>query len=97
MINFKEEKDGISIKISVVPNSSKSCIIGVLDGALKIKLHSPPIEGKANKEAIEFISSLLNIPKSSISVLRGNKNKLKTLMLKGDKDMLQDKLKNIQI
>jgi len=97
MINIKDEKDGISIKISVIPNSSKSFIVGVLDGALKIKLNSPPIEGRANKEIIEFLSKLLGLPKSSISILRGDKSKLKTLLIKGNKDMLQVKIKNITI
>lgn len=97
MINIKEEKDGISIKITVVPNSSKACVAGVLDGVLKLKLHSPPIEGKANKEAVEFLSCLLDIPKSSIFILRGEKNKLKTLVIKGEKDLLQDKIKNLKI
>lgn len=97
MIKIKEEKDGISIKISVIPNSSKSFIVGVLDGILKIKLNSPPIEGKANKEVIEFLSSLLGIPKTKISILNGDKNKLKTLLIKGDKGLLQDKIKNITI
>lgn len=97
MINIKEEKDGISIKISVIPNSSKSYIVGVFDGILKLKLNSPPIEGKANKEVIVFLSQLLNVPKSTISILHGDKNKLKTLSIKGDKKLLQDKIKNITI
>ena len=97
MINIKEEKDGISIKISVIPNSSKTFVVGILDGVIKIKLNSPPIEGRANKEVIEFLSKLLGIPKTSISILRGDKNKLKTLQIKGDSDLLQMKIKNITI
>lgn len=97
MINIKEEKDGISIKVSVIPNSSKSFVAGILDGVLKIKLNSPPIEGRANKEVIEFLSKLLGIPKTSITILKGDKNKLKTLLLKGDRGLLQNKVKNITI
>lgn len=97
MIDIKEEKEGISIKISVIPNSSKTFIVGILDGALKIKLNSPPIEGRANKEVIEFLSKLLGVPKTSISILRGDKNKLKTLQIKGNRDLLQMKIENITI
>lgn len=97
MIDIKEEKEGISIKISVIPNSSKTFVVGILDGALKIKLNSPPIEGRANKEVIEFLSKLLGVPKTSISILRGDKNKLKTLQIKGDRDLLQMKIQNITI
>jgi len=97
MLNFKEEKNGISIKVTVVPNSSQSMAIGIIDGVLKIKLNSPPIEGKANKEVIEFLSNLINVPKTSIELFKGSKNKVKTLLIKGDKDLLQEKIKNIKI
>lgn len=97
MIDIKEEKDGISIKISVMPNSSKTFLLGIIDGMLKLKLHALPIEGRANKEVIEFFSKTLNIPKTSISILRGDKNKIKTLLIKGDKDLLKEKIKNIKI
>ncbi len=96
MLNIKEEKNGISIKITVVPNSSQTLIIGVLDGALKIKLNSPPIEGKANKEVICFLSKLINVPKTSIKIFKGEKNKAKTLFIEGDIAVLQEKIKNIQ-
>lgn len=97
MIDIKEEKDGISIKISVMPNSSKTFLVGLVEGMLKIKLNAPPLEGRANKETIEFFSKLIGIPKTSISILRGDKSKLKTLLIKGDKDLLKEKIKNIEI
>lgn len=97
MINIKDEKDGISFKISVLPNSSKSFIVGVLDGILKIKLNSPPIEGRANAEVISFLSKLLAVPKSTILIIKGDKNKLKTIAIKGDAPLLRDKIKNIEI
>lgn len=97
MLNIKEEKNGISIKVTVVPNSSKSMAVGIFDGVLKLKLNSPPIEGKANKEVIEYFSKLINVPKTSIEISKGNKNKVKTLLIKGDRDLLQDKIKNIKI
>ena len=96
MLNIKEEKNGISIKITVVPNSSQSLIVGVFEDGLKIKLNSPPIEGKANKEVIGLISKLINVPKTSIKILKGEKNKAKTLLIQGDIGVLQEKIKNIQ-
>lgn len=96
MLNIKEEKDGISIKVTVVPNSSKSMAVAILDGILKIKLNSPPIEGKANKEVIEVLSKLINLPKTSMEIVRGDKNKVKTLLLKGNQALLREKIQNIK-
>ena len=96
MLNIKEEKNGISIKVTVVPNSSQSSIVGTFDGVVKIKLNSPPIEGKANKEIIAFFSKLINVPKTSIEISKGEKNKLKTLLIKGNADFLKEKINNIK-
>lgn len=96
MLDFQEKKDGIIIKIKVIPGSSQSMIAGVIDNTLKIKLHSPPIDGRANKECIAFLSKLLKTPKSSISIINGEKNKLKTLYIKGEKEVLKSFIKSIK-
>ena len=97
MLVIKEEKNGVSIKVTAVPNSSQSLIIGAFEGVLKIKLNSPPIDGKANKEIIAFFSKLINVPKTSIEISKGEKNKLKTLLIKGDTVLLKEKINNIKI
>ena len=85
-------KDGVKLSVKIVPNSSKNEIIGVIDNALKIKLESPPVEGKANEQCIKFLSKLLNIPKTSISITSGEKSKNKTLLIKGNPDKLYEKM-----
>lgn len=97
MFIIKELQDSIIIQVKVIPASSRSMIAGIIDGALKIKLNSPPIEGKANKECVVFLSKLLKIPKSSIEIIKGDKNKLKTLTIKGNTEELKDKIKNLNI
>ena len=53
---------------------------------IKVKLTAQPIEGKANKALVEFLSKQLKIPKTSIEILRGETSKDKTLLLKNVKD-----------
>ena len=67
----------------IQPNAKKSEVIG-LQGEpprLKIKLKALPIEGKANKELIKFLSEILKIAKSRISLLRGETSKQKDIFL----------------
>jgi len=78
---IKETKDGILLQIKIVPNSSKNCIIKDETG-IKIKLTAQPIEGKANKALIEFLSKQLKVPKTSIEILKGETSKEKTLLIK---------------
>ena len=45
------EKDGsITFSVRVVPRASRSEIVGEHDGALKIKLAAPSVDGAANAE-----------------------------------------------
>ncbi len=90
---FEEKKDGLILRLKIVPNSSKNDIIWENDG-LKIKITAQPIENKANKALIEFISKKLKIAKSNISIIKGETTKEKTLLLKNIKEIeLIEKLK----
>jgi uncharacterized protein (TIGR00251 family) len=78
---IKEVTDGLIIKIKIVPNSSKNDII-LEEGFIKIKVKAQPIENKANKALIEFLSKSFKIPKSNIEILKGDTSKEKTLLIK---------------
>ena len=60
---LKHRKDGLLLQIKISPNSSKNLIIKD-EAGIKIKLTAQPIEGKANKALIEFLSKQLKIPGS---------------------------------
>ena len=80
---IKETEPGLIIRIKIVPNSSKNDII--VDGDLvKVKVTAQPVENKANKALIEFLSKKINIPKSSIEIVKGLTSKEKTLLIKVD-------------
>lgn len=78
---FKETKDGVILHIKISPNASKNEIIKTEDG-VKIKITSPPVDGKANKALIEFLSKKFKVPKTSIEIIKGETSKEKTLLIK---------------
>lgn len=91
---FKETKDGIIISLKISPNASKNEIIKTDEG-IKIKITALPIDGKANKALIEFLSKYSKIPKSSFEVIKGLTSKEKTLLIKtADKEKL-NKIKDL--
>lgn len=89
---LKQTKEGLILNIKISPNSSKNAILRDETG-IKIKLTAQPIEGKANKALVEFLSKQLKIPKTSIEILKGETSKEKTLLLKIFDD---DKILNIR-
>jgi uncharacterized protein (TIGR00251 family) len=78
---IKEVDDGLIIKIKIVPNSSKNDII-LEEGFIKVKVTAQPIENKANKALIDFLSKNFKLPKSNIEIIKGETSKEKTLLLK---------------
>ncbi len=69
--------DFITLKLLVQPGSKKNQVIGLFEGSLKIKLAAQPIEGKANFALIKCLSQLLNVPKSKITLKKGDKSRHK--------------------
>ena len=78
---LKETADGILLTLKIVPNSSKNEIVHE-DEFVKVKVTAQPIENKANKALIEFLSKNLKVPKSCIQIVKGETSKEKTVFIK---------------
>lgn len=78
---LKETPEGLLIKLKIVPNSSKNDII-LEDEFIKVKITAQPIENKANKALIEFMSKTFKIPKTCIELVKGDTSKEKTIFIR---------------
>ncbi len=70
---------GFLVKVKIVPNSSKNDII-IEDEFIKVKVTAQPIENKANKALIEYLSKTFKVSKTSIEIVKGETSKEKTLL-----------------
>jgi len=77
------KENALTLNIKVEPRSSKSGIVGPYGDALKVKLTSPPVEGKANKELIEVLAKGFSISKKNIKIISGQSSKNKVVRLNG--------------
>ena len=75
---------GFLLNLRISPNASKNDIIKSDDGSIKVKITAQPVDGKANKALIEFLSKTFKIPKTSIDIVRGETSKDKTVLFKTD-------------
>lgn len=71
-----------SIKFLVKPNSSKNSIAGVFGDMIKVKICASPEKGKANKELLEYLSTILKIPKIDIDIIHGRFSNIKEIQIK---------------
>lgn len=69
--------------VKVIPRSSKEALISWDNKILKVRLTSPPVKGKANQSLIAFLSKILSIPKSQITIKKGESSSQKTLVIEG--------------
>jgi uncharacterized protein len=83
LINFTEKNSAIIFSVRVVPRASKSEIVGEMDGALKIRIASPPVDGAANAELIKLLAKTFSIAKSEVEITGGQTSKSKQIKLNG--------------
>jgi uncharacterized protein (TIGR00251 family) len=71
----------IRLTVRVVPRASKPGIAGVRDGALLVRLQSPPVDGAANAELIEVIAKAFGAARRDVSLESGERSKLKRVAI----------------
>lgn len=78
--------EALLVDVHVTPRASRSAILGVYDGRLKVALDAPPVDGEANAALITLFAKLLKLPKRQIALVRGQTSRQKTLSLTGTSD-----------
>jgi len=70
--HLHDGKKGSALALRVTPRASKNEIVEILsDGTVKVHLTAPPVEGKANEALLEFLSEILDVPKSCLDIVAG--------------------------
>jgi uncharacterized protein (TIGR00251 family) len=74
------EKDGaVTIKVRVQPRSPRTGIAGEHAGAIKVRVASPPVDGKANEECRRFLAKLLKVNATSVEIISGESSRDKVI------------------
>ena len=83
----------MKLALKVTPGAKKNEILGWEDDypqvgrVLKLKIAAPPVEGKANKEIVLFLSKALKVSKSSIEVVHGTSGRIKLVEIPDSTDL----------
>ena len=70
---------GNRLKVYIQPRASKTGLAGTHDGAVKIRIASPPVDNAANRALIEFVARTLGIARSRVRIVAGVASRTKTL------------------
>ncbi len=83
MIPIRDTVAGATFSIKVHPRARKNAITGEIGDALKLALTAPPVAGRANEAVVEFLSDLLKVPRSSVSIAAGQSSRAKIVRVQG--------------
>ena len=80
---IREHADGVSFSVLVVPRASRSKLVGLHAGALKVTLAAPPVDGEANAELSAVLAKALGVSKRAVQIIHGMHGKTKTVQVSG--------------
>lgn len=79
----RDTPEGCSLSVRLHPGAKRNAVTGLHDGALKIALNAPPVDGKANDALIAFLAERLSMPRAKIALVAGMTSRSKTLRIAG--------------
>ena len=85
MIGYREEEGSLVFAVRVAPRASRTAAAGEHDGALKVRVAAPPVEGAANEELTRFLAKRLGVSAGSVEIVGGHTSKTKVIKATGAK------------
>ena len=82
-LRIREQDGAVTFEVRVAPRASRNRVIGIQDGALKVALTAPPVDGAANEALRKLLAKALGVAKSEVEILRGDRARIKLLRVQG--------------
>ena len=86
------KKERTLITVQVQPSASRNQVMRYTDGVLHVRIAAPPIRGKANQELVKFLSKVLGVSKSSVTIEKGATSRRKVVLVAG---MREEEVKRV--
>jgi hypothetical protein len=83
MLRCTETDGAITFGVRVVARASRSEVVGVHDGALRVRVAAPPVEGAANEELARTLARALGVPTRAVRITSGHASKTKLVCVAG--------------
>jgi len=81
--DLRETSEGVLFTLRVQPRSSREGLVGVHDGALRLRTSAPPVDGAANDAVVRLLADALGVPRRAVRVITGATSRHKTVLVAG--------------
>jgi uncharacterized protein (TIGR00251 family) len=71
------------LRVKAVPNAPRDEVQGWIGDSLKVRVHAPPTDGKANERLCAFIAGKLSLPRAAVTLASGASSREKRLAVAG--------------
>lgn len=96
MFSFVQSKEnGLLLHLHVQPGANNSEFVGVHGNSLKLRISARAVDGAANQAVCAFLAKEFGLSKSSVSILKGQTARQKTIFMEGDPQKLLHQLKTV--
>lgn len=89
----KATADGCEIRVRAVPGASRDGVVGLVEGALRVRVSAPPVEGAANERLTKFLAKeVLSLPRSAVEIVGGERGRHKVLRVAATAELVAGRL-----
>lgn len=83
MTAWRRDGDDLVIDVRVQPRASRPGPAGLHGGRLRIRLSSPPVDGRANEELVALLADAFDVPRARINIEHGIAGRDKRVRVRG--------------
>ena len=73
----------VLVDVLIAPRASRTGIVGIHDGRLKIALAAPPVDGAANEALLAFFAKCFEVRRRDVELQHGARSKRKSVAISG--------------
>ena len=72
-----------------MPNAKRTELDGLHDGALRLRLAAPPVDGAANDALVRWVAESLDVPRRDVALIRGQSARRKTVAVTAERRVIE--------
>ncbi len=72
-----------TLELKTIPRAPRDELAGWMGDTLKVRVHAPALEGRANEALLGFLADQLGLPRSAVVLIRGEKSRHKVIRISG--------------
>jgi len=76
---YRQDGNRFTLTLHIQPGAKRTEVMGLHNGALKIRVASPPVDGQANSNLLTFLKKAFDVPSSQVILKQGSSGRRKVV------------------